>query len=359
MDKVIEKITGWSNGQVRPVSLSHIGDYYGRYRLSDSETARLMKRSLKRYGQISPVVLCDRAGSLELVDGFKRLTAAREVGGMVTLTARFLDLDESHAKAAIYGLNRVAGKVHELEEAWLVYALVREDALQQQEVAELLGRHKSWVCRRLALVERLCDSAREDLRLGLLSSTVARQLTRLPDGNQQLVLEVIRRESLCGNDVRQVIDLLMNCTDGRQQSYVLKHPREAISQSELKTTHGRDPRLSDAGNQLAKDLDIVIGRLVRMQNWFLTSGLAALSRLDREIVIPHVRRFIRQASQATERANDFLENLEEVLAHERTTTQPDHRHEIPRNVDSADCEEAGDSAQYRPVGCTRGAHATK
>ncbi len=123
MDEANEKITGWSNGQVRSLSLSHIGDYYGRYRLSDSETARLMKRSLKRYGQISPVVICDRAGSLELVDGFKRLSAAREVGGMVTLTARFLDLDESHAKAAIYGLNRVAGKVHELEEAWLVYAL--------------------------------------------------------------------------------------------------------------------------------------------------------------------------------------------------------------------------------------------
>lgn len=359
MDEAREKITEWSSGQVRSLSLSHIGDYYGRYRLSDPETARLMKRSLKRYGQISPVVICDRAGILELVDGFKRLTAAREIGGMVTLTARFLNLDESHAKAAIYGLNRVAGKIHELEEAWLVCALVREDGLQQQEVAELLGRHKSWVCRRLALVERLCDSAREDLRLGLLSSTAARHLIRLPEGNQQRVLEVMRRESLCGNDVRQVVDLLMNCTDGVQQSYVLKHPREAISQSELKTTHGRDPRLSDAGNQLAKDLDIVIGRLVRMQNWFLTSGLAVLSRLDREIVIPHVRRFSRQASQATECAKDFLENLEEVSAHERTTTQPDHRHEIPRHVDSTDRENAEDGAQYGPVCCTTGGHATK
>ena len=76
MDEANEKITGWSNGQIRSLSLSQIGDYYGRYRLSDSETARLMKRSLKRYGQISPIVICDRAGSLELVDGFKRLAAA-------------------------------------------------------------------------------------------------------------------------------------------------------------------------------------------------------------------------------------------------------------------------------------------
>ena len=46
--------------------------------------------------------------------------------------------------------------------------------MTQVEVAELLGRHKSWVCRRLALVEKLSNEAREDLRLGLLSTTAAR-----------------------------------------------------------------------------------------------------------------------------------------------------------------------------------------
>lgn len=316
MDETQEQLTRWSHGQVRSLSLRHIGEHYGRYRLSDPDTARVMLRSLKRYGQISPVVICDRAGALELVDGFKRLAAARKIGGMNTLTARFLDLSESHAKAAIYGLNRVAGKVRELEEAWLVHALVREDGLQQQEVAELLGRHKSWVCRRLALIERLCEAAREDLRLGLLSSTAARQLTRLPEGNQPLVLETMRRESLGGNEVRGVVDLLMNCTNGAQQSYVLDNPREALSQDASKSVQGRDPRLSHAGNQFAKDLDIAIGRLVRMQNWFFTSGLAALSRVDRQIVIPHVQRFRQQASEAAERATDFLRNLEEFSADE-------------------------------------------
>ena len=32
--------------------------------------------------------------------------------------------------------------------------------MTQEEVAELLSRHKSWVCRRLALVEKLADPAR-------------------------------------------------------------------------------------------------------------------------------------------------------------------------------------------------------
>jgi hypothetical protein len=126
----------------------------------------------------------------------------------------------------------------------------------------------------------------------------------------------MRRESLCGAEVRGVVDLLLGCTNGTQQSYVLKNPREALSQNESKSVQGRDPRLSPAGNQFAKDLDIAIGRLVRMQNWFFTSGLAALSRVDRQIVIPHVQRFHRQAFEAAQRAKDFLQNLEEFSTDE-------------------------------------------
>ncbi len=81
------------------------------------------------------------------------------------------------AKAAIHGLNQTGSRPREWEEAWIVHALVREDGMTQVEVAELLGRHKSWVCRRLALVEKLTNEAREDLRLGLLSTTAARALS--------------------------------------------------------------------------------------------------------------------------------------------------------------------------------------
>jgi hypothetical protein len=67
------------------------------------------------------------------------------------------------------GLNRTGRHFGELEEAWLVQALVPEDGLSQVEVAMLLARHKSWVCRRLAMMEKLRAAAQDDLRLGLLS----------------------------------------------------------------------------------------------------------------------------------------------------------------------------------------------
>ena len=115
---------------------------------------------------------------MEVVDGFKRLAAARLLlPRWTTLSVRVLAVDERGAKAAIYGLNRVSRSTHELEEAWIVHALVREDGLSQVEAAALLARHKSWVCRRLALLERLSPEAKEGLRLGLLSHTISSRHT--------------------------------------------------------------------------------------------------------------------------------------------------------------------------------------
>ena len=88
----------------------------------------------------------------QVLDGFTRWEAATQVRGMTTLSVRLIDVDDRRAKAAIHGLNQTGRRPHELEEAWIVQALVREDGLSQAEVAELLGRHKSWVCRRLALL---------------------------------------------------------------------------------------------------------------------------------------------------------------------------------------------------------------
>ena len=172
-----------------------------RYRLSLLEAEEAMARSLRRYGQMAPIVVCLRDEVPVLVDGFKRLAAARGLKGLGTLSARRIEVDERNAKAAMYGLNRIGRHFGELEEAWLVQALVREDGLSQVEVATLLGRHKSWVCRRLAMMEKLCGEAQEDLRLGLLSPTMARQLTRLPAGNQQGALESCAAEFALGGRV--------------------------------------------------------------------------------------------------------------------------------------------------------------
>src|SRR5437762_11965278 len=89
----------WDEGVIRPVTLEALGQHYRRYRLADPPAEAAMAGSLRRWGQLSPVVACQRGPQLALLDGFKRWTAARQVAGLATLSVRVLAVDERTAKA--------------------------------------------------------------------------------------------------------------------------------------------------------------------------------------------------------------------------------------------------------------------
>jgi hypothetical protein len=289
----------WDEGSIRPVALSALGQQYRRYRLADPPAAEAMAGSLRRWGQLSPLVACAHGQQLEVLDGFKRLEAAQQVVGWATLSVRVIAVDERLAKAAILGLNRGQRPVRELEEAWIVQALVRDDGLTQVEAAHLLGQHKSWVCRRLALLEKLSVEVKEDLRLGLVGPALARQLTRLPAGNQQAVLALTRRQTLTAQEVSGVIELLQGASP-EQAAFVLEKPREALAQACGLPTALRDPRLSRAGNWLARQLAQALEALVRMEHWLRTPGERELTERDRDVVQPLLQRLGDQAEVVAE-----------------------------------------------------------
>ena len=104
------------------------------------------------------------------------------------------------------------------------------------------------------MIEKLCAAAQEDLRLGLLSPTMARQLTRLPAGNQQRALETGRRNSLSAAELRGVTDLLLASGTQEKATFVLERPREALREAQAGEVRGWDPRLSAAGNRVSRQL---------------------------------------------------------------------------------------------------------
>jgi len=296
---------GWSDGRLTDLALEEIGDRYARYRLPCPQVEREMARSLREHGQLSAVVACLRDDRAELIDGFKRLRAARELG-LRTLRARLVEADERAAKVAIYTLNCAGGRPKEIEEAWIIHALVTEDGLSQIEVAERLGRHKSWVCRRLALVEKLCAQAKEDLKLGVLSARAAREMVRLPRGNQTELLEAVHREDLTSREIEGVVDLLLASTGESQRRFVLAHPREALSQAEGRQVPASDPRLSPAGNRICRKVGLVRDLLAGLENWLRCRGRTDLTPRDRAILDPAFESLGRDARAVAELVDDFL-----------------------------------------------------
>ena len=335
----------WEEGVVRPLAIEELGECYRRYRLSDPAAEEALARSLRQYGQLAPVVVCLREGRPELLDGFKRRSAAALLPWR-TLSARLIEADEARAKAAIYGLNRTGSRPQQLEEAWIVHALVREDGLTQVQAAELLGQHKSWVCRRLALLERLADEAKAELRLGLLAPSLARQLTRLPVGNQAAVLTTVRREALTAAETRGVIDLLRGANP-EQEQVILAKPREALLQAEGVQGPIRDLGLSPGGNRAARQLRYLLTALSSMENWLRYPGLAELKRSDRLLLQPRFAQLSEEAHLVAVLVDDLLGELQRLnprtTRHGREVAQRDRAAPAGQDVAAADRPRAGRS----------------
>jgi len=74
-------------------------------------------------------------------------------------------------------------------------------------------------------------------------------------------LEAIRRETLTTAELAGVVDLWLGCAaEQRQQEYLLRHPREALSQAKGTLPTAHDPRLSEDGNRVWKRVGLQTGR---------------------------------------------------------------------------------------------------
>jgi len=189
------------------LSPSKLGEKLSAMRLCPPQAQQAMQLSLSRFGQLTPVQAYRMSNSVEVFDGLKRLRAARELSWPL-LRVEVHELDSTGAKVRMLCSNASA-PLAELEEAWLVRSLYREDRLNQPQIAMLLSRHKSWVCRRLALAEGLSDERTASVRLGLVSVRSAVELGRLPRGNQDAVTREVTGRGLTTRQTALLVQRLL------------------------------------------------------------------------------------------------------------------------------------------------------
>ena len=200
--------------------LDALGERLASLRLREPSALERVQRSLERLGQLSPVVTFEHEGQLELIDGFKRLHAARTLGWS-QLRMQLLPLSSADAKLAVVSLHSSRG-LTELEEAWLIRSLYREDGLSQPEIARRMQRHKSWVCRRLMLVEGLDEAVQADVRLGLLAPRTAVAVAQLPRGNQAEASRLVVRHGMTHRQTEGLVTRLLGLDDDAQRSAELR-----------------------------------------------------------------------------------------------------------------------------------------
>ena len=274
---------------IESVELDVLDERYGALRLVRPRQEQAVTESMSRLGQLVPLVTCRRDERLAIVDGFKRLHAARRLE-LPCLTVRVLPLSEQAAVASLYSLNRHGRGLLDLEEAFVVRSLVREQGLSQAEAGELLGRHASWVSRRLALLERLDEQVQNDVRVGLVSSTMAREIVRLPRGNQTEVAAAVHRAALSSREATVFVDLFAKSTDRDQQQALLDGPREAVERQQGGVSVAPwDARLSSVNNRLRRSLLAATGTGRRALSDLVQAQPTTWSEGERQVLGPLLR----------------------------------------------------------------------
>lgn len=286
---------------------------YRALRLVRPRSVLTMRESLERCGQLTATIAvrCEDE-KLALLDGFKRLDAVRHLGRKV-LRTRVVEMSEQAAVAAIYHFNQSGRGLNDLEQALVVRRLYRDHGLTQLEIGELLGRHKSWVSRRLQLIERLSEDVQNDLRVGLTSITVAREVSRLPRGNQGEVAASIAEHGLTTRQAARFVELFEQTSQRSQQRAILETPHQALDAdaSTRPSTITPDPRLSRTANRLRRQLLTLSAqesRLMAMLDCVLPQQWSAL---ESDQLLPLIER-------TRQHTDDLLGALKELEAAAKT-----------------------------------------
>jgi ParB family chromosome partitioning protein len=154
------------------LEISQLDLRYAHTRISKPEALLPLMRSLEKWGQLRPVsVVRSDSSSLVLVDGYLRMEALKRCG-KDTVLAELWACGEREALVQVL-IREQERRWEALEEASLIRELHDRHGLSQESIARLLGKDKSWVCRRLSLLSALPDEVLEAVRSGHLSTWAA------------------------------------------------------------------------------------------------------------------------------------------------------------------------------------------
>jgi ParB family transcriptional regulator, chromosome partitioning protein len=131
---------------------------------------RQLLASLAEIGQHSPIVVVSETTEFVVIDGYKRVRALQRLG-RDTVRGTCWQVTELEALLLERSLRRACEDP--LDQAWLLAELRDRFGLSPEELARRFERSKSWVSRRLALIQALPQAIQEQVRTGALSAHAA------------------------------------------------------------------------------------------------------------------------------------------------------------------------------------------
>lgn len=271
------------------MAIGDLDERLSAFRLREPKAVEAMACSLDRHGQLSPLVVFGDGNGIQVIDGFKRLYAARRLH-WPKLEVRHCDVDIAEAKVQVATLHRGHG-LTELEEGWLIRSLYREDRLSQSAIGERLGRHKSWICRRLLLVEGLVDEVQAHVRMGLIAPRAAVTLAALPRGNQIAAMRAVIQRGLTVRQAELMVAQILALDDASGQLALLERWSSGAVTLPLPGPHPTQAIRSEA-DCVAADITTLHRVAARLDARLLATALCAFGPAAAELIAANLETLI-------------------------------------------------------------------
>ncbi|MFW5699890.1 MAG: ParB/RepB/Spo0J family partition protein [Bacteroidota bacterium] len=273
-------------------------------RIINPEWVLRIQGSMYLNGQLQPVVVRVHEGKYQVIDGIKRVYAATELV-METLECYVLDVDLKQAKLLVLSYNRPHQSMDAWEEAMVLEDLLKRHETDQQSLSKLTGYSRSWVSRRLSLINKIDERVVSEIKMGAIKSSQARALIKLPRGNQADVARVVTSMNLTSRQSDALVEAFLAAGDEERQRYILAHPEGVFTNREQWPPQDiDDPRLGHYGNDLIKSVRHALSAINQMLPLLQEERMGALKEGEKIIIVPEIKKVQVHA-----------ENLIKAIAH--------------------------------------------
>jgi len=276
---------------IEEVALDKLDLSLAEMRIINPGSVARIQSSMLVQGQLQPLVVRPYQGQHQVIDGIKRVYAAMEIKKK-HLKCYVLDVDLQQAKLLVLSYNRLHPSMEVWEEAMVLADLIKSHGLDQKSLSKLTGYSRSWVSRRLSLINKIDVQVVSEIKMGTINSSQARALIKLPRCKQMAMARVITSLKLPSRQSNTLVKAFLCATDEAQQQYILECPQDifASKEPEYRYMHleAEDARLSRYGNELMRSIRFVLTIISDMLSNLHANGASALKETEKVIINPQI-----------------------------------------------------------------------
>ncbi len=145
----------------------------------DEDALDELAQSIREYGLIQPIILSPSQDGYEIIAGERRYRACQKLG-LERVEALIKDYDSRTQDMVAVIENIQREDLNPLEEALAYRSIMDDYGLTQQDLADRLGKSRSYIANNLRLLN-LDDKSKKKLVEGKISSSQARALLSIKD----------------------------------------------------------------------------------------------------------------------------------------------------------------------------------